>query len=96
VAESHSRQAPAPLQNPSVPQVDCAVIAHSASGSVPPVTARQRPLGWPVLPIEQAWQTPPQADSQQTPSTQLPLVHSLPSPQAEPFACCPTHAAFRQ
>jgi len=54
VVASHCRHAPDPLQKPSLPQVDCAVVAHSLSGSVPPVTARQRPFGWPVLLLEHA------------------------------------------
>ncbi len=35
VPEGQSAQAPAPLQDPLVPQVDCACWAHSPSGSVP-------------------------------------------------------------
>ena len=51
--------------------------SHSLSGSVPAVTGRQRPLAAPVLTFEQALQAAPQADSQQTPSTQLPDAHWL-------------------
>ena len=51
--------------------------AHSLSGSVPAVTGRQRPSAAPVLTFEQALQAAPQADSQQMPSTQLPVAHWL-------------------
>jgi hypothetical protein len=50
----------------------------------------------PVLTFEQALQRPPQADAQQTPSTQSPLVHWAPALHAAPLACggtqCPAGA----
>ena len=76
VPDCHLRQAPAPSHVPSSPQLEAASCAHSLSGSVPAVTARQRPSAAPVLAFAQALQAPPQADSQQTPSTQKPLAHS--------------------
>jgi hypothetical protein len=59
--------------------------AHSLSGSVPPVTGRQRPSAAPVLALEQALQRVAQVDSQQTPSTQSPLAHWLPALHAPPL-----------
>ena len=41
----------------------------------------------PVLAFAQALQRFAQADWQQTPSTQSPLVHWLPAEQAAPLAC---------
>jgi hypothetical protein len=87
------------LQKPSLPQVDGALCVHSLSGSVPLVMLRQRPFAWPVFPIEHAMHGAVQADSQQTPSTQLfdehwPLVaHGEPSgsvvPQTLPLQVYP-------
>ena len=54
------------------------------------MTGRQRPLFWPVLAFEQAWQPPPHASTQQTPSVQKPLAHSSAATQVAPFAFCPT------
>src|SRR5262249_40667102 len=54
-----------------------------------PVTATH----WPSEPATlQAWHWPPQAWLQQTPSTQLPLVHWFPAPQARPSAFFGTQA----
>jgi hypothetical protein len=44
----------------------------------------------------QASQAPPQAALQQTPSTQLPLVHALPAAQEAPLPCLGTQAPFSQ
>ena len=93
---SHCRHDPDPLQKPSVPQVDGAVAAQSLSGSVPPVTGRQRPFVWPVLPNAHAWHPLAQEDSQQTLSTQLPLMHSPPTAQVVPFAFWPTQVVPEQ
>lgn len=73
---------PAPLQSP-LPQ---ASSEHSASGSLAAVTGAQVPLALPVFAAEHAWHRPSQADSQQTPSTQLPDLHALPSLHANPFS----------
>ena len=96
VVASHCRQAPDPLQKPSVPQVDGAVAAHSLSGSVPPVTGLQSPFVWPVLALEHAWHAPPHADSQQTLSTQLPLLHSPPTAQVVPLGFWATQVVPEQ
>jgi len=64
--------------------VAAASCAQSPSGSVPPVTGRHRPSGWPVFAFEQALQPPAHVDSQQTPSTQLPVAHSPAAPHGAP------------
>ncbi len=76
---------------PVVPQVDAAWAVHSLSGSVPDVMARHLPLVPPVLALEHATQLAPQLESQQTPSTQKPLVHSAASPHGAPSADLATH-----
>jgi hypothetical protein len=91
VPRIHRRQPPAPSQVPSRPQLEAGSAGHSLSGSVPAVIGRQRPSAAPVREAEQAAQEPAQADSQQTPSTQKPLVHSADPPQAAPFAFTDTH-----
>jgi len=50
---------------------------QSLSGSVAAVTGLQVPSVMPVFPFEHAWQSPVHAVLQQTPSTQLPLKHSV-------------------
>ena len=51
----------------------------------------------PTLPPRlQAWQVPLQALLQQTPSTQLPLWHSLAAPQEAPADFLDTQAVSRQ
>jgi hypothetical protein len=86
VPTTHLRQAPTPSHWPSRPQPETAACAHSLSGSVPPVTGRQRPLAWPVLALEQAAQLPAHAVSQQTASAQKPLAQSVAVAQTAPFA----------
>ena len=73
-------QAPAPLQNPVLPQGG---LAAQFGGSATPFgTLLQVPL-----PLRlHDWQAGQLAVLQQTPSTQLPLAHSFPPPQAAPFA----------
>jgi hypothetical protein len=44
-------------------------------------------LAAPVLTFEQALHDPAQADSQQTPSMQLPVTHWLPAVHEPPFVC---------
>ena len=73
------RQAPAPLHEPSLPQLETSSSAHSLSGSWPAVTGAQVPFATPVFDVEQARHDPPHADSQQTRSTQLPEAQSPPS-----------------
>jgi hypothetical protein len=51
----------------------------------------------PALPERlQASHAPEQAALQQTPSTQIPLVHSLAAPQAAPFAFFAVHVLTLQ
>ena len=74
---------PLPLHRPLIPQLVEAVAVHTAAGSSPfagtgwqvpalPATAHDKQLGQ-------------LADPQQTPSTQLPLVHSAPATHASPL-----------
>jgi hypothetical protein len=84
VPEVYRRQAPAPSHWPSSPQLSAVSAVHSSSGSVPPLTARQRPFVAPVFVLAQALQAPVHADSQQTLSTQLPVAHSTDAVQATP------------
>jgi hypothetical protein len=73
-------QAPAPLQAPVLPQVPLA--AQRACGSAVPLpTLAQVPT---VAARLQAWQVGQVALPQQTPSTQLPLVHSWAAAQVAP------------
>jgi hypothetical protein len=74
-------QAPLPLQVPVLPQVPLA--EQRACGSVTPApTLAQVPSPFRL----QAWQVPQAAVEQQTPSTQLPVLHSCPAPQTAPLA----------
>jgi len=91
VVPDQRRHSPAPSHVPSRPQLEGVSWGHSSSGSVPLLTARQKPLLWPVLALLHAKQVPAQADSQQTPSTQKLLVHSPATPQLAPSAFRPTH-----
>lgn len=69
-------QAPEPLHEPLVPHEAAPWSAHSVSGSVPTGMLPQTPLvPEPVLAVEQAWQVPVHATSQQNASTQKPVVH---------------------
>ena len=56
-------------------------------GSSAPLIATQVP----PAPVH-AWQAPHEAEPQQKPSTQLPLVHSVPAVQVVPLAFFATHA----
>jgi hypothetical protein len=76
------RQAPAPLQLPSYPQLVGAVAVQRACGSVlPAATLEHAPRKPGTL---QAWQVPQLAAPQQTPSTHQPLSHSVPDMQPAP------------
>jgi hypothetical protein len=69
-------QAPAPSQNPSFPHVETRSLLHSPSGSVSVAMFPQTPSApEPFFAAEHAWQRLPQGESQQKPSTQLPLAH---------------------
>ncbi len=62
-----------PEQNPVLPQVETASVAHSLSGSWPAGIAVHVPTVPPRLHFSQ---TPPHRVSQQTPSVQKPWAHS--------------------
>src|SRR5262245_45206125 len=97
VPAAHRRHAPVPSQEPSLPHVDCACVAHSLSGSAPFAMAPHVPSApAPFFAAVHATQTPPQPVSQQTPSTQLPLVHSIAPPHAAPLAFVATQALLLQ
>ncbi len=83
----HRRQAPSPLQRPSLPQLLSSEGAQPPCGSLPPAgTLLQAPSDPGTAQLRQLW---PQVELQQTPSTQKPEVHSAPSPQALPLALVP-------
>lgn len=74
----HNAQAPAPLQTPEGPHVGAIVAAHSLSGSALLAMGPQTPSTPPsFFAAEHAWHSPVQLLSQQTPSTQFALRHSL-------------------
>jgi hypothetical protein len=83
VPAAYFRQAPLPLQAPSVPQVLTACCSHSLMGSWPSAMGLQAPA---VLAMSQAWQMPVQALLQQIPSTQKPELHWAAPVQAAPLA----------
>jgi len=80
------RQLPEPLQTKALTRVDPEQLAaeHSLWGSVPLVIGLQVPEATPVSAMVQAWQVPPQALPQQTPSVQKVLLHWSPPAQAAP------------
>ena len=74
----------APSQVPVVPQLDIGIITHVAVGSAAPAST-----GWQVprkFRYPQVAHVPQLAITQQNPSVQLPLKHSVPTVQAAPFA----------
>jgi hypothetical protein len=72
--------APAPLQNPVLPQTP--PVGQSDAWVVPFGTLAQVPL--PLMLHD--WHPEQLEVAQQTPSTQLPLAHSFAAPQVAPFA----------
>src|SRR5262252_7271262 len=83
---AYSRHAPAPLHEPSVPQLDAPESAHWFSGSVSAGIAVQTP-GLPASAHD--WQIPVHDPAQQTPCWQYPVAHSLPAAQVVPFTFLP-------
>jgi len=81
VPAAYSRQAPAPLQAPSVLHAVAPRSEHWFSGSAPLGTLVQVPT---VPASAQDWQVAPQAVMQQTPCAQKPEPHSPLAPQATP------------
>jgi hypothetical protein len=76
-------QPPAPSHLPFVPQLEAPSSAQKLAGAVvPAATGEHEPLPDRL----QAWQAGQLALPQQTPSTQLPLMHWPPVVQARPFA----------
>jgi hypothetical protein len=88
--------APAPSHMPLFPQLAAPASLQSLSGSVPVVTGAQVPSVPPVFAAEHAMQVPVHAVLQQTPSTQLPFVHSALAEHVAPSACFGTQAPLEQ
>jgi hypothetical protein len=83
----HCRQPPAPSQRPSLPQLLSGMGAQLACGSAPPAgTFTQLPSDPATA---QLLQRTPQAESQQTPSTQKPELQSGPPLHALPLLLVP-------
>jgi hypothetical protein len=81
VAPEYERQAPAPSQVPSLPQVIAPSSAHWFSGSVPLAAS----MHCPSLPaIAHDLQVPAQAVVQQTPCAQIADAHSVPAVHEAP------------
>jgi hypothetical protein len=72
-------QAPAPSQNPSVPQLAAPWSWQSLRGSVPTSAGMQVPT---APGAAQVWQGPAQSVVQQNPSAQFPVVQSVAAVQA--------------
>ena len=88
VDEEACVQAPAPLQVPVLPQTLLPVGQPPCRSPDPDAMLAQVP----GLPARlQAWQVAQLGEPQQTPSTQLPLEHSLPLPQVAPGAFLARH-----
>ena len=83
VPDAYSWQVREPEQLPARPQVVTDWVSHSLSGSVPTVIASQNPSR--PLPL-QCSHVPVQPVSQQTPSAQWPVLHSLLPVQAWPWS----------
>ena len=81
VPAAYRRQAPAPSQVPSVPQLGAPLSVHWFSGSAPTATKVQVPA---VPASAQERQVPVQLELQQTPCWQRPEAHSTPPVQVVP------------
>jgi len=79
-------QAPAPLQNPLLPQLVAPASVHWASGSCPDGTLVQVPM---LLVSAQDWQVPVQAVLQQYPCAQKLELQSVLAAHAEPIGYLP-------
>lgn len=85
-------QAPAPPHKPLVPQDAAPSSEHSSSGSVPAAMFPHVPSApEPFLAAEHAWQAPPHAVLQHTPSVQLPLAHWAEAVQTVPSTSFAAH-----
>jgi hypothetical protein len=74
--------APAPLQVPRGPQGRLELAVQPPCGSAAPAAIGWHDPAWPET--LHALQVPQLAEEQQTPSTQLPLPHSVPAPHSWP------------
>ena len=79
----HCSQPLLPLHFPVLPQAALALAAHWPVGAGVPAASGVHVPG--DVPLE-VWQVPHAELTQQTPFTQLPLMHSLPAPHTAPFA----------
>lgn len=96
---AYARHAPAPSHVPSAPQEAgyAGSTGHSPSGSVSAAITPQTPsTPEPFFAAVQARHAPRHDVSQQTPSTQAPLVHWALLAHAVPFAASGTHAPALQ
>lgn len=84
VPEGHSRHAPLPSHEPSVPHVDRAVAAHRSEG--PTGTGLQVPT---EPETAHDWHAAPQAELQQNPCAQNDETHSPLPPHGWPFGLRP-------
>src|SRR5215831_6338717 len=89
---AYRRQAPLPLQKPSVPQLAAPLSVHWLSGSWPAGTVEQVP---PVPDSAHDMQVPRQVVWQQTPCSQNPLAHSVAAAQAPPSGFLPQLCAVQ-
>lgn len=86
----HFSQLPVPSHLPSLPQALGSVAVHPLLAVPPAGIGPHVPFASPVSVLLHAWQPPPQAWSQQKPSTQLLLTHSPLPPHEAP---CPFSGA---
>ena len=85
------RQLPEPSQVPSCPHGGLFAVQAPCGSVLPAGTGWQEP----VPPRLQTWQAPQLAVEQQTPSTQLPLPHSVPAAQSCPRRLRPQAPALQ-
>jgi len=84
-------QLPLPSQVPSQAAMPAPQTGRPLTGAVPLPVLVQLPGE-----VSQRWHWPVQADPQQTPSTQMPEVHSLGALQARPFGLVDLHVGALQ
>jgi len=91
VPEAYFWQPPAPSHFPSVPQLVAPWSEHEAFGA-PATMGPQVPFDpLPLMATLHAWQVPPHAWSQHTPSVQKPVAHWLAPPHTAPWPSLGTH-----
>jgi hypothetical protein len=84
VLSAYFWQPPAPLHLSFVPQLEAPWSVQNDAGAAVPAPRGVQAPG--LLATLQAWQAGHDAEPQQTPSTQLPLMHWLPAVQVTPLA----------